>query len=412
MEVEIRLEPGRKEPRAVIYAGADTPELQELAQRLSGVFLGPVPAFRGERAVLLEPGEVYRFYTDGKGVSAQTEAGVYAVRLRLYELEERLGRRGFLRVSHSPEDHGPGPVPHGDHPHDPGGRGGGVLCVPAVCEAHQAGAVGRGGGPVNERRTGVLLAALGGLAGLLLGAVLWGPLLGEGGAGQPLVLALGQGGAGVVLLALCAALGATVGTAALPFAGDGPALVVRSLAHFALTALEALLLLRLCFQVSRPDYLAGGLGILALLYLLVWLGRYVGWYWEVADLRRRLGLSPGPSPLKWRETLPYLPLLALICVAAPLLARWVDGTFVVDVPVFSGLLLPFAVLPAAGFCSGFSLGRREGFCPLYPLAGGLLYVPAALIAYNHTALFHSLLFALPALAGNAAGGAWRRIKRK
>ena len=42
-----------------------------------------------------------RFYTDGKGVSAQTEAGVYAVRLRLYELEERLGRRGFLRVSHS-----------------------------------------------------------------------------------------------------------------------------------------------------------------------------------------------------------------------------------------------------------------------------------------------------------------------
>ena len=95
MEVEIRLEPGRKEPRAVIYAGADTPELQELVQRLSGVFLGPVPAFQGERAVLLEPGEVYRFYTDGKGVSAQTEAGVYAVRLRLYELEERLAAGAF-----------------------------------------------------------------------------------------------------------------------------------------------------------------------------------------------------------------------------------------------------------------------------------------------------------------------------
>ena len=141
-------------------------------------------------------------------------------------------------------------------------------------------------------------------------------------------------------------------------------------------------------------------------------GRDVGRSWEGAALRRRLGRSPGPSTLRWRETLLYLPLLALICVAAPLLARWVDGTFVVDVPVFSGLLSPFAVLPAAGFCSGFSLGRREGFCPLYPLAGGLLYVPVALIAYNHTALFHSLLFALPALAGNAAGGAWRRVKRK
>lgn len=101
MEVEIRLEPGRKEPRAVIYAGTDTPELQELVQRLSGVFLGPVPAFQGERAVLLEPGEVYRFYTDGKGVSAQTEAGVYAVRLRLYELEERLDTTRFVRISNS-----------------------------------------------------------------------------------------------------------------------------------------------------------------------------------------------------------------------------------------------------------------------------------------------------------------------
>lgn len=262
---------------------------------------------------------------------------------------------------------------------------------------------------MNERRTGVLLAALGGLAGLLLGAVLWGPLLGEGGAGQPLVLALGQGGAGVVLLALCAALGATVGTAALPFAGEGPALVVRSLAHFALTALEVLLLLRLCFQVKRPDYLAGWLGILALLYLLVWLGRYVGWYWEVADLRRRLGLSPGPSPLKWRETLPYLPFIALLCLIFPLVLTPFDAA---DVPVLRALLYPWLLLPVGSFFSGLSLGRRAGFCPLYPLAGGLLYVPVALIAYNHTALFHSLLFALPALAGNAAGGAWRRVKRK
>ena len=101
MEVEIKLEPGRREPRAVLYAGADTPELRELAARLAGVTLGPVPAFQGERAVLLEPGEVLRFYTDGKGVSAQTREGVYTVRLRLYELEERLRSRGFLRVSHS-----------------------------------------------------------------------------------------------------------------------------------------------------------------------------------------------------------------------------------------------------------------------------------------------------------------------
>ena len=101
VEVEIKLEPGRKEPRAVLYAGEDTRELRELAERLAGMFLGPIPAFQGDQAVLLEPENILRFYTDGKGVSAQTEEGRYWVRLRLYELEERLGQRGFLRVSHS-----------------------------------------------------------------------------------------------------------------------------------------------------------------------------------------------------------------------------------------------------------------------------------------------------------------------
>ena len=262
---------------------------------------------------------------------------------------------------------------------------------------------------MNERRTGVLLAALGGLAGLLLGAALWGALLGEGGAGQPLVQTLGQGGAGVVLLALCAALGGTVGTAALPFAGDGPALVVRSLAHFALTALEVLLLLRLCFQVKRPDYLAGWLGILALLYLLVWLGRWVGWYAEVSAIRERLGLAPGPSLFHWRETLPYVPFAALLCLLLPFVLRLCDAG---DVPVLSGLLYPYLLLPVGTFCSALSLGKRQGFCPLYPVAcAGFLFCFALLARLvSNVADTDMLPIAfLAALAGGlTAGAALRR----
>ena len=259
------------------------------------------------------------------------------------------------------------------------------------------------------RRKGLLSAGLGAAAGALLAAALWNPLFqGRDPAGAPLADALGGGGAGAVLLLLCAALGATVGTAALPFAQDGPTLVRRSLAHFAATALEVLLLLRLCFQVREPAYYLSWTGLLALLYLLVWLGRYIGWYWEVADLRRRLGLPPGPSPLKWRETLPYLPLPVLVCGLLPLLARWVDRTWIVDVPVLSGLLVPFVLLPTVGLCSGFSLGRRQGLCPLYPLAGAALWLAAALLAYNATAFPLCLLFAVPALAGMAAGSLLRR----
>ena len=99
MEVEIKIEPGRQEPKVVILAGEETEELRRLADSLSGLALGPVPVVRGEERLLLPQGEFLRFYTDGKGVSAQTAADIYTVRLRLYELEERLDRRRFVRIS-------------------------------------------------------------------------------------------------------------------------------------------------------------------------------------------------------------------------------------------------------------------------------------------------------------------------
>ena len=101
MEVELKLDPKQREPKAVVLAAELTPELKALAEQLAGLSLGPLTVWEGERAAVLGQGEFLRFFTDGKGVSAQTARGVYSVRLRLYELEERLGRRGFLRVSHS-----------------------------------------------------------------------------------------------------------------------------------------------------------------------------------------------------------------------------------------------------------------------------------------------------------------------
>ena len=102
MEVEVKLEPGRKELKAVLYAGADTPELRELADRLAGVFLGPVPAFRtGGDGFPGAGGSAAVLHRWERGCPPRRRRGVYSVRLRLYELEERLASRGFLRVSHS-----------------------------------------------------------------------------------------------------------------------------------------------------------------------------------------------------------------------------------------------------------------------------------------------------------------------
>ena len=102
MKVELHIDPALRRPKVVIHAPAATAAVQELARRLAAEGTSPTfTAFRGSEALLLPLPDILRFYTDGKGVSCQTAGGVYAVRQRLYELEEELEGTRFVRVSHS-----------------------------------------------------------------------------------------------------------------------------------------------------------------------------------------------------------------------------------------------------------------------------------------------------------------------
>ena len=213
-----------------------------------------------------------------------------------------------------------------------------------------------------------------------------------------------------VMYFLFTALGGAAGVATLPFADDGRQLLLRSAAHFAVTSVLFLLLAAQIYSWKDWDTLLILEGSLALLYALIWLGRWVGWYVEVMQLRTLLGLDAGPSPLKWRETLPYLPFVLLLCDGLPILLRWVELAIeggIIDIPVLSALFLPFVLLPVGGFFAGVSLGKRQGVCPLYPAAAFLCYLPM-LSAVSSAALFHCFMVAVPALAGNVLGWMYRR----
>lgn len=192
-------------------------------------------------------------------------------------------------------------------------------------------------------------------------------------------------------------LGAEIGVSTLPFADCGRTLVLRTLAHFALMAATVALWGGLNFGGAGAAFC---LILLASIYVLVWLGRWVGWYVEVAAIRSKLGLAPGPSLLHWRETLPYLVFALGLCLGLPALLRLLDPQ---DVPVLSGAYFPFLLLPIGTFCSGLSLGHRHGFSPLYPVACALLSVAAALLLFNDSALFHGGISLVCALVGNGVG---------
>lgn len=213
---------------------------------------------------------------------------------------------------------------------------------------------------------------------------------------------------------LCAGLGGAAGVATLPFADDGKSLLLRSLAHFTVTSALFLLLMARFYD----GWWGGPLlleGVLALLYALIWLGRWIGWYGEVRQLRTLLGLDAGPSPLKWRETLPYAPFVLLLCDVLPLFLRCAEHEIqrgsMLEIPVLSALFLPYVLLPVGSFFAGVSLGKRQGVCPLYPLACFVCYLPMLSLMWT-AELSHCFLAAVPALAGNVLGWMYRRAVPK
>ena len=82
-----------------ITAPVLTDEIRDLAARLEGG--GGLTGWRGETAVPLREEAILRCFAQDKGVKAQTAEGVYDLRERLYELEARLDRHTFVRISHS-----------------------------------------------------------------------------------------------------------------------------------------------------------------------------------------------------------------------------------------------------------------------------------------------------------------------
>lgn len=102
-----------------------------------------------------------------------------------------------------------------------------------------------------------------------------------------------------IQLALYFALGAGLGAATLPFAEDGTWLVLCSLLHFAYTAAVCSALVWLCgWNWGKWSVWLAELALLAGVYLLIWLVRWLFWYAELRAIRAKLGLRGGKGPLE------------------------------------------------------------------------------------------------------------------
>lgn len=101
MQIEISIDPKYKIPKLIIKTESVTDEVTEVMKKLSEDIPKVVTGFKEDCAEVLEPEDIYRFYSSQGKVFAVTDNGEYAVRTRLYEIEEQMNLPKFVRVSNS-----------------------------------------------------------------------------------------------------------------------------------------------------------------------------------------------------------------------------------------------------------------------------------------------------------------------
>lgn len=101
MQIEIKIDDSCKETKVIVVTDKITDEINALVKKLAEDSTQFLAGFQGDTLKILDQQEVLHIYTANGKVFAVTDCGEYQLRLRLYELEERLDRISFVRISNS-----------------------------------------------------------------------------------------------------------------------------------------------------------------------------------------------------------------------------------------------------------------------------------------------------------------------
>jgi len=101
MQIEIKIDSSCTEPKLIVFTDKMTEEIQALVKKLTEETPNMICGFREDMLEILDQADIIRIYAvDGK-IIAVNNRSEYTIRLRLYELEERLDKGSFVRISNS-----------------------------------------------------------------------------------------------------------------------------------------------------------------------------------------------------------------------------------------------------------------------------------------------------------------------
>lgn len=101
VQIEIKIDGSYTEPKIIILTAAVTDEVNVIVDKLSKETPQIISGSKNEKVEVIEQGDLIRVYANAGKVYAVTDKGEYTIRLRLYEMEERLNYNQFVRISNS-----------------------------------------------------------------------------------------------------------------------------------------------------------------------------------------------------------------------------------------------------------------------------------------------------------------------
>lgn len=103
MEVEIKIDTNCIEPKIVLFSSKKTQQIDELKEKIQTVLQTPqmIIGYKNYEAKILDQKTIYKIFTYDQKIYAQTQNGEYLLKIRLYEAEQILDSKIFVRISNA-----------------------------------------------------------------------------------------------------------------------------------------------------------------------------------------------------------------------------------------------------------------------------------------------------------------------
>lgn len=101
MQIEIKIDRDCKETKVIVVTDKITDAVNALVKKIADETPQLLTGFQGETLEILDQQDIFRVYAANGKVFAAAVCGEYQLRLRLYELEDRLNKNDFVRISNS-----------------------------------------------------------------------------------------------------------------------------------------------------------------------------------------------------------------------------------------------------------------------------------------------------------------------